>query len=221
VSLATTAERFARRAARHARARSQQTYRQAGRRWAARRLNASVPAHAKVHIGSGQNHFPGWVNIDLDRETDPDVVLDLRWGIPIPAGRVAFAYTEHVLEHLDLEDGLRMLADCRSMLEPDGVLRIAMPDMRSVIDHYLGDWRDQSWLHWPGHEYIDTPVRMVNVAFREWGHRYLYDHDELVLRLGEVGFGRINRATWGTSDVPELRGLETRDDSLLIVEARP
>ncbi len=63
-------------------------------------------------------------------------------------------------------------------------------------------------------------AEMLNVAFRWWGHRWLYDQAELNRRLGEAGFHTVEQVEWGKSGDVILQSLETRLDSLLIVEAR-
>ena len=60
---------------------------------------------------------------------------------------------------------------------------------------------------------------MLNTAFHAWGHRYLYDFDDLETRLRAAGFAEVKRCTIGDSDHTELANLETRLDSSLIVEA--
>jgi predicted SAM-dependent methyltransferase len=172
-----------------------------------------------VQLGSGGNNWDGWVNVDLSPSSHPDLVLDLRGGFPA-APVVRRAYSEHVLEHLDIEDGRRLLADLASALAPDGLVRIAMPDLDHLIDCYRGDWRDQAWLDDEAYAHIDSAARMLNYSLRSWGHKYVYGFDELALRLREAGFTQIERMAWGESDDPELRGRETRPDSLLVVEAR-
>jgi predicted SAM-dependent methyltransferase len=172
-----------------------------------------------VHLGCGPVHLEGWVNVDIDRTMKPDVRVDLRSGFPAPPSSVTFIFSEHVFEHLTLEDGCRLLADCHSALTPGGVFRIAMPDLRYIVDRYLGDWRDQAWLQDPAYNAIDSPTRMLNFALRSWQHQYVYDLAELTLRLNEAGFTIIESGELGQSRHPELRGLERRQDSLLIVEA--
>ena len=198
-------------------------YRSLLRRRARRQLAARVPDGASVHLGCGSNHWPGWLNVDLSRSAKPDLMHDLRAGFPLPPGRIERVYSEHVFEHLELEDACRVFEDVRVGLMPSsGVMRIAMPDLDAVIDHYGSDrWDDQSWLRDPVYDYIDSPARMLNTALRAWGHKYLYGYPELELRLREAGFTRISRVAQGESDWSDLRGLETRPDSLLVVEARP
>ncbi len=196
-------------------------YRQTGRRVMQRRLRDAVADGSRVHFGCGEVHLDGWVNVDGDRACHPDLWTDLRWGFPVETGALEYVFSEHVLEHLALEEATVLLSDCRRGLGADGVLRIAVPDLAAIIDAYRGDWRDQDWVRWPDWQHLDSAAHMLNVAVREWGHRYLYDEAELRLRLREAGFSRIERVAWGSSEHPPLRDLERRLDSKLIVEARP
>jgi predicted SAM-dependent methyltransferase len=193
--------------------------RSARRSAARRRLDRSIPPGARIHLGCGPNRLEGWVNVDIDRRSAADVRHDLRIGLPARAGTVSRVYSEHVFEHLELEDGVRLLADIRRVLRPGGIVRIAMPDLRALVDAYLGDWEDQTWLQNPAFDRIDTPAHMLNVSMHEWGHRYLYDWDELRLRLQQAGFVGVERCEWGRSESADLAGLETRSDSKLIAEA--
>ena len=130
-------------------------------------------------------------------------------------------YAEHLIEHLSLEQGVVLMRECRRVLKPGGVLRLATPDLADIVRDYQTDWRRHDWVNWPQFGWIDTGARMVNVALREWGHQYLYDYDELSLRLRQAGFEHIERRRLGESTLPDLRNLETRLDSKLIVDAGP
>lgn len=175
----------------------------------------------KLHIGCGRVRFDGWVNIDSDPAISlPDVVWDLSRGIPAPDGSCELIYSEHLLEHLEVEEGLDLLRECRRVLRPGGIMRLSMPSLDALLEKCCsGDWRDQDWLTWPDHQFIKTRAEMINIFFRWWGHQWIYDAEELHRRLGEAGFTRFRDVAWGESDVAELRGRETRKDSLLICEA--
>lgn len=216
--MALSAARFAGRAARRLRKEADVRLLPARRRRASAKF-ASLPPGAKLHFGCGDNYLPGWVNVDIDRFARPDIVHDLTLGLPAPRGSVAFVYSEHVLEHLALADAARLLSDCRTALAGGGVIRVAMPDLRAVVDAYLGDWRTQPWLEGGDFPAIDTAAHMLNVSVRDWGHLYLYDADELRLRLEQAGFDDIEARRWQESPHEDLRGLETRPDSRLIMEA--
>lgn len=171
----------------------------------------------RLNIGCGQVKLPGWVNIDIDPSAD--LVLDVRKGLPFDASSVDFIYNEHLFEHLTYEDGGHLLAECHRCLKTRGVLRIAMPDLDFVCDRYARDWRNQDWLSWPGFEFIRTKGMMINVAFRYWGHQYLYNEEDLTQQLTNAGFHSLRRCELNTSAHEELSNLETRKDSLLIMEA--
>ena len=189
-------------------------------RWLRERaLRRSLPARGlRLHLGSGTVRLDGWLNIDLETP-QADLHCDIRRPLPFPSGSARLIYHEHVMEHITLDEALICLRDWHRLLEPGGVLRIATPDLTYLVERYGGDWRDQEWLRLPEYRFIQTRAQMMNVAFRWWGHQYLYDGEELEGHLAEAGFAPIRRCGYGVSAVPELAGLETRPDSQLILEA--
>ena len=190
---------------------------------AARRARRFGTRGLKLHFGCGSVRLDGWVNIDLaarvrELATPPDFTLDVRQRLPFPGGSARLIYHEHLMEHLTIEEGTRCLRDWLRVLEPGGVLRVATPDLEYLVERYGGAWRDQAWLAQPEYAFVQTRAEMMNVAFRWWDHRYLYDGEELGRRMREAGFDSVRRCAFRESGVPELVGLETRADSKLILE---
>lgn len=175
----------------------------------------------KLHIGCGRIRFDGWINIDRDPSISmPDVVWDLSRGVPVPDESCALIYSEHLLEHLKVEEGVALLSECRRVLQPGGTLRFSMPSLDALLEKcYSGNWRDQDWLTWPEHQFIQTRAEMVNIFFRWWGHQWIYDVEEFHRRLTEAGFTKVREMPWGRSSIPGLCDRETRKDSFLICEA--
>ncbi len=173
----------------------------------------------RLHLGCGSVHLDGWCNIDGEPDAAADVRWDLRQGLPLPGATATRIYSEHFFEHLELDEGRRLFADCRAALSPGGVLRIAMPDLARVVQNYGGPWREVEVLQDPAYNFIDTNAHYINVAFRYWGHRYLYDFDDLELRLREAGFDHVVRREKGRSTHSDLCDLETRAESWLVAEA--
>ncbi len=171
----------------------------------------------KLNVGCGQVKYPGWVNIDI--EPGADLVLDVRKGLPFDDNSVDFIYNEHLLEHLTLEEGKKGLSEFHRCLKKEGVLRIAMPDLDWTIQQYDKDFKNEDWFPGPGYEFVKTKGMAINMAFYWWGHKYLYNEEDLRNLFRKAGFTNVTRCEWNKSDHVELSGLETRKESILIIEA--
>lgn len=178
----------------------------------------------KLHIGCGTVYKSGWINID--NNSDNNILnLDFRWdlrkSLPFKDNSVDFIFNEHFLEHLTVEEGQKAIKDFYRILKPGGVLRIAMPDLENTIKTYLNpNWKedDKDFLKKFGLDFIETKAERINISFRWWGHKWLYDWEELYRRLKEAGCERINRCEIYKSDYLELQNIETRNESTLIAE---
>jgi predicted SAM-dependent methyltransferase len=187
-----------------------------------RRAMQAFPRPYRLHLGCGQIRFEGWVNVDLSTGNDAtDVVWDVTDPLPVEDCACRLIYSEHLVEHLTVEDARRLLVECHRALAPGGILRLAMPSLERLVEQYgSGRWREQPWLSQPENRHVSTPCEMLNVAFRSWGHEWLYDAEELHRRLSEAGFTDIRDMDSGFSEVPDLANRERRPDSLLVCEAR-
>lgn len=158
----------------------------------------------KLHLGCGTNYISGWVNIDVTGKIDRR--LDLRKPLPFPDKSVDFIFTEAFIEHLSREEGQALFKECRRVLKPSGVLRISTPDARFVVEKYL----EKNLTEWENINYLpSSSCRMLNETFTAWGHRFVYDKEELFLALAAEGFS-VGEVEWQKSEHPELRNLECR-----------
>lgn len=176
---------------------------------------------SKLHIGCGSVYFDGWINVDNNKNIrQAEAHWDVTRGMPVPDNSCELIYSEHFLEHLTAEEGTAFLKECRRALQKGGTIRIAMPSLDVLIEKSAnGTWREQAWLEHPDHRHIATRAEMLNISFYRWGHKWLYDREELHRRLRDAGFSEIEDMAWGQSKNPDLRNRETREDSLLICEA--
>ncbi|MBD2771543.1 class I SAM-dependent methyltransferase [Iningainema tapete] len=188
----------------------------------AKKLLDKFASPYKVHIGCVKVKFDGWINIDKDEKLDTvDFVWNILNGLPFENDCCQFIYHEHLLQHLPVDKGVMFLEECYRILESGGVLRVAMPSLDLLYNTVTSlNWQNQDWLKSPEYQLSKTRAEMLNVAFRWWGHEWLYDREELERRLKEAGFTHLEFVEWGCSQIEELRNRETRKDSLLICEAR-
>jgi predicted SAM-dependent methyltransferase/outer membrane murein-binding lipoprotein Lpp len=170
----------------------------------------------KLHVGCGKVKLPGWLNIDV--EPGADLVIDVRQGLPFEENSVDFIYNEHFVEHLTYEEGEKVLREFWRCLKKGGVLRIATPDLDFIVQLYSRDFKNQDWFP-SGFEFVKTKGMAMNMAFRWWGHQYLYNEEDLTGQLIKVGFQNIKRCELNKSNYPELSNLETRKESTLILES--
>lgn len=178
----------------------------------------------KLHLGCGPDYKVGWINIDNNSDNNIkklDLNCDLSNGIPFENDSVVYIYNEHFLEHLTVKEGQVFLKDCLRVLKKGGVMRIAMPDLEFSVKEYFNlNWKEDNAETFKKYrlDFIQTRAERLNMAFRWWGHKWLYDKEELERRLREAGFEQIKFCDWNKSEHIELRNLETRKQSILIAE---
>jgi predicted SAM-dependent methyltransferase len=105
----------------------------------------------KLHLGCGPDVRPGWVNIDVERESymygDTQYIkFDLSCGyLPLvdmhedPIIEVEMIYSSHFFEHLTDPQAFNLFRECISRLRPGGVLRLCLPDFRACAENYLSN----------------------------------------------------------------------------------
>lgn len=176
----------------------------------------------KLNVGCGTDYKDGWINIDNNSDNNIEK-LDLNWDLrnplPFDEGTVDYIFNEHLIEHLTVEEGRRVLADLMRVLKPGGILRIATPDLKDAVELYLNpNWRKDRLIKEFHLDFIKTPAELINIEFSWWGHKWLYDWTEMKRRLDEWGYKKYKKTKLRQSTHSALRNLETRNQSTLIVE---
>lgn len=173
----------------------------------------------RLHVGCGNNRFEGWINADIT--ADSELIVYMEKPLPFRNGSLMRVYSEHVIEHVPYEVAQGFLKEVRRVLAPGGVVRIATPDLETLVEAYARkDWRSRiCWAGTEDYAFLRTRAQFLNVSLRWWGHRHVYDREELERVFQDAGFGKPSFPGFGESDHEDLRGLETRQDSYLIAEA--
>lgn len=181
-------------------------------------IKGYLNSHAvrKLHLGAGHEGMPGWLSTDIDRGSPEVVYLDATKPFPLPDASFDYIFSEHMIEHISWQQGLFMLRECRRILKPGGVIRVATPDLEVLLGLYKN--QDASpmahrYIEWISDRYLNgirlhAAAFVINNAFRNWGHQFLYDGDLLALAMRETGFNNILRTMPGKSAHEHLRGLE-------------
>lgn len=211
-----------------------------GRR--AQGLRSYLTAHQvrKLQLGAGPNIMEGWFNVDLSLEEYPEqqgiFYVDVRKDLPFESGAFDFVFSEHLIEHLTYQEGLRMLGECHRILKAGGRLRVATPDFDIVMDlrnpqktelqkAYI-KWHIDTYFSDLGSSGVYDDLFVINNAFSGFGHRFLYDYDALRGSLHKAGFVDIVRFSPGESEDENFRDVDfrARDEMTkftgLVLEAR-
>jgi|GEM_PF-1628946 len=126
--------------------------------------------------------------------------LDIGHPLPFADGCVDWVYAEHLIEHVAPPVAIRWLAEVRRVLAPGGLLRITTPDLARYAHSYVHDdgffakQRRRLAMMRVGPPMPERRAYMVNQIFYLYGHRWLYDLDELRHVLARAGFTAPVRA---------------------------
>jgi SAM-dependent methyltransferase len=132
---------------------------------AAHSIQPSPPNPQRLlHIGSGKDYRPGWLNVDIQAGAQPDILVDLSgrhswpasfaspfWGtVELRAEGTDLIYANNVLEHVG--DLPALMRNCLDLLRVGGLMVIEVPYEKS-----RGAWQDpthvramneHSWLYY-------------------------------------------------------------------------
>jgi len=177
----------------------------------------------KLHIGCGKNILPGWLNSDVDLE-DGKVFIDATARLPFHDGTVDYIFSEHFIEHLSYDDGMRFLKECYRVLRPGGRVRIATPDLQFLVDLYSDHLADlqKSYIHSVNKKlvpHIDGSLRnssvfTINNFFFKLCHNFIYDFALLRDTMTFVGYRDITRYAPGESADINLQGIEKHGQAI-------
>ncbi len=117
-------------------------------------------------------------------------------------------YASHLLEHLDPEEGQRCLHEIHRVLQPGGILRLAVPDLDGVVAQY--DPTDPDGFL--AGLYDAHSGRRSRTSL----HRWMYNSKSLDELLRRVGFREVQRCEYRQGRCPDVEEIETRRWSLFM-----
>lgn len=120
-----------------------------------------------LNLGCGNHFHKDWLNIDFISRSDFVTLHNLLKGIPLEDEFVNVVYHSHVLEHFSKRDGLIFMKECFRVLKPNGIIRIAVPDLETIAKEYIkyleraakGDINGKYNYEWIKLELLDQMVR--------------------------------------------------------------
>jgi predicted SAM-dependent methyltransferase len=157
--------------------------------------------YLNIGCGSYYSMESTWTNLDFVSLDKHVIAHNLLKGIPFNDNSFDFVYHSHVLEHFSKQDGERLIQECFRVLKPGGILRVAVPDLETIVRNYIL-WLDKGIenpddeiiranYNWMLIELYDQAVRnssggeMAKYIFQE----KIINEDFVYERIGEEGKG--------------------------------
>jgi predicted SAM-dependent methyltransferase len=218
-----------------------------------------VTAPQRLHLGCGLNTPEGWIHVDgswnawlakfpilrkvlkaihllpadIEDAWNPDILIhDVRKPLPYRDNSCNSIYASHLLEHLYLEEAKVLLRECFRVLLPAGVLRMVVPDLRSIISEYTNDNPLGNLSN--NIETINradrlnkrllfrNPERMSgNIFYKIYtslkdfhSHKWMYDAESLTFYFKQAGFINVREMQFLESQIEGIERIEKGEDIL-------
>ena len=189
------------------------------RPWVTKRYLETHPIK-RLHIGCGWNHVDGWLNVDKFA-ANADTYLNAYKLFPFPSNTFDKAFSEHMIEHLEVDRVRQFLQEVFRVLKPGGVFRVTCPDLELYANKYVqGDDEffnkvaqcveskrkkkpDLAWM-----VRGNGGAFMTGVVKNFHKHKWMYDFNNLSACLSDIGFEKVTKQKYGKSVDDELAAMD-------------
>jgi predicted SAM-dependent methyltransferase len=140
----------------------------------------------KLHLGCGEKHIEGYVNIDIRPMDSVDKVDNIKYLRSFKENSIDVIYSSSVLEHFIRWEYKNVLRRWYEILKPEGVLRLGVPDFEAIVSYYMEN-RD-----------LDAVMGLLygGQDYEQNFHYVCWDFRRLKKDLEEIGFKNIHRYDW-------------------------
>ncbi|MFD0749298.1 class I SAM-dependent methyltransferase [Mucilaginibacter calamicampi] len=189
-----------------------------------------------VQYGCGFSAPQGWINYDASptlrferipligkfyTKNSQPFPSDVRYGdivkgLPEAPNSSKGVYCSHILEHLCYEDFILALKNTYKILQPGGVFRGVVPDLRSAAEDYLASFGETAN---PAAGFMRGTLLGVERRERTLQgllkgmmgnskHLWMWDYPSLEAELHQAGFRNIRQANYGDAEDQQFKLVE-------------
>lgn len=140
----------------------------------------------KLHLGCGTKRIENYVNIDIRYLPGVDEINNVKFLRNYQENTVDVIYACHVLEHFSRWEYENVLKRWYGLLKPGGILRLAVPDFRSICEYYCK---------------TNDLIKIMGVLYggQDYDENYHYiafDFSSLAKTLQSIGFTSVREYDW-------------------------
>lgn len=175
----------------------------------------------KLQVGAQNNSVEGWLNVDILPKNNQVAYLDATQRFPFADQTFDYIFTEHMIEHIDFEQGKFMLQECFRVLKPQGKIRIATPDLANLakLIHEPESERSQTYIKHYIERFYDNklpldPTYLINKLFYSFHHKFIHSESSLQYLLEGAGFINFKKCEVYQSEDKNLQNLEQHGKEL-------
>lgn len=173
----------------------------------------------RMNWGCGSHPVPGWINSDQKSGAGIDISCDIRNGLPLANDSIGYIVSIHALEEVPYPDIVTVLQELRRVLEPNGILRLSLPDLEKGIEAYVQ--KDRDYFLIPDDEVKSIGGKLI-VQLIWYGYsRTLFTYDFIEELLFKAEFRYVSRCSYkeSKSQYSDIVELDNRPQESLFVEA--
>jgi len=170
----------------------------------------------KLNIGAQIHVQEGWLSVDIWPAKEGIAYMDATKIFPLENGSFDYIFSEHMIEHIQLQEGFFMLKECYRILKTGGKIRIATPCMDYLIEKVdKQDETTQKYFQKLVKPIMATGINIsidrayfINYLAYNYNHRFIYSKTCLTDLLTDAGFKNIKIYQPGLSDDENFKSME-------------
>ena len=128
-----------------------------------------------------------------------------------------------MMEHLSKEESVSFLNEAFRVLEPGGILRVVVPDLKLAVNFYVqtqdaDNFMEKMFIAPPPINTIKEKISLFFTGYRQ--HQWMYDEKSLSKLIKKIGFRQVFILKAGETNIlnPHNLNLHERSEESVYVE---
>lgn len=92
---------------------------------------------SKLNLGCGRSKIAGYINVDNEKSTEPDVIADFTSTLPFEDASQDEVLLFHTIEHIQKRYHGQVFAEIRRVLAEDGIFMCSFPEFKHIAKNWL------------------------------------------------------------------------------------